>query len=273
RLYHCVRIINKVNTLMIIYEGAIRTLIFIVNLSSIEYKSIFEKMDRHGMTINWQDVLHKSNLLQPTLIHASQFVFRDKLEQKFPEGRIYVCDAYVKDIEHGQEVIGGYEMGRCINIDHHAPVVKMSRIISSTPLAIERVTSIGVASNQGQVVINHTDCDSVLSSAIILGILPPELEFGLAAIAADHTGQSNQIADVLQPCAKLRDFNFSLRNLAKLLQGEQLENEAQELYEERMHQRKTAQELVGSGQFKMLPNGVAWAIVDTRLDGALLPSL
>lgn len=47
----------------------------------------------------------------------------------------------------------------------------------------------GIASPADCVVINHTDCDSVLSSAIIRGILPPEKRFGDAAIAADHTGE------------------------------------------------------------------------------------
>lgn len=226
------------------------------------------------MNIDWSLVQVKLPDSRLALIPTSQYVFAEEQEQNFPGQTIYVCDAYVKDIEqNGQPVTGGFQVGRIINIDHHAPVDEMTRPISSTPLAIERVNKKGVAAEQDRVIINHVDCDSVLSAAIMLGMLPPEKEFGLAAIAADHTGEPDPIADLLQPCGRFKDFNLSIINLLKQQTGQPLDPKVQQAVDQRLRDREEAVEIVRQGKFEFLPNGVAWTIIPNRIDGALFPSL
>lgn len=52
------------------------------------------------------------------------------------EGELVVCDFYVEGIERGEEVVGGYQKGRILNVDHHAPTTRMQRRVSSTNLAL-----------------------------------------------------------------------------------------------------------------------------------------
>jgi hypothetical protein len=226
------------------------------------------------MEIDWTKA--ESINLDPRLIALpeTQTVKQSELEATHPQGTIYVCDCYLDGIENtGAPVIGGFQSGRCINIDHHAPVKDMSRVISSTPLAIKRVRQQGSVTTQDWVAINHFDCDSVLSSAIMLGILPPLDQFAEAAIAADHTGQANDIADLLQPCDKARDFVFSMRNLAKLCQNQPLDEQAQMYFDQQRLERHQAKELVSNDTFTILPGGVAWAQLPTKIDSAFFPAL
>ena len=126
-----------------------------------------------------------------TLLPSSIAIDREALERSHHacDGQIIVCDAYVTGIERGDLVAGGYALGKVLNVDHHAPTRQMQRLVSSANLAIERVVSGGVATPGDVVLINHTDCDSILSSGIVSGRLDPEARFGAAAIAADHTGE------------------------------------------------------------------------------------
>jgi hypothetical protein len=98
-----------------------------------------------------------------------------------------------------------------------------------------------------RVIISHTDCDSVISPLIVRGLLPPDRIFGEAVIAADHTGEENLISDLLQALYVRRDFNFSARNLALLLQGEPLDRSAQKLVDKRSRDRRETIETVFSG--------------------------
>lgn len=149
------------------------------------------------------------------------------------------CDFYVQGVEtRGQEIIGGYQLGALVNIDHHAPDERMARVISSAPLAIAYRAKNGVTERR-RVVINHTDADSILSSGIITGALECEERFARSAIAADHTGEVDDIADLLQPLAVFRDKEFSFRNLELLLQGGTLEQKAEEARARRKEDRKT----------------------------------
>ena len=81
----------------------------------------------------------------------------------------------------------------------------MARPVSSANLALDwRAASANTptesrkAAEQAVVVINHTDCDSILSSGIVSGLLDALPAYGRAALAADHTGEENAIADTLQ---------------------------------------------------------------------------
>lgn len=148
----------------------------------------------------------------------------------------------------------------------------MHRMVSSTNLALLRVQSEGVAPASAHIVINHTDCDSVLAGAIIAGDIEPLALFGEAAICADHSGQANDIADLLQALDAKRDYALSLRSLRALLQEQPLEAQAQQALERRRLKREEAKEMVASGAFAHC-EGVFYADLPVALDGELFPAL
>lgn len=190
-----------------------------------------------------------------------------------PGKNILMCDAYIEGIENGERVSTGFVVGDTLNIDHHLPIDEMSRQISSTNLAIDYINENGPVSNDTVTIINHTDCDSVLSSAIMRGIIKPNEEFGVAAIAADHTGEANQISDLLQSFNDKRDVEFSLRNLQLLLEGKPIEPEAKELLQKRLEDRERAK-LIVANEFKKDESGaIYYANLDKKIDGGLLPVL
>jgi len=196
----------------------------------------------------------------------------EELKEKFPNKKIVACDFYVKEVESGKKDVGGYVFENIINIDHHAPTEEMARRISSTNLAIEWVKKYGGVPKDWVVAINHTDCDSVLSSAILRQILPPEEKFAKAAISADHTGEENEITDLLMALEKERNFEYSLTNLKLLLDGKNLDEKTKKLLEKRFKERKKAKELVESGAFKQIEN-IYYVKVDERIDAAFFPAL
>jgi len=87
-------------------------------------------------------------------------------------GRLFACDFAINEAQDFTEKPWGYECGRLVNIDHHASTPRMRSRISSTNLALIYTTKQGIAGLDDTIVINHTDCDSVLSSAIMRGDLP-----------------------------------------------------------------------------------------------------
>ena len=193
------------------------------------------------------------------------------LERDYPDQEIFACDFYVPEIERkGREVIGGYQWGRVVNVDHHAPTPKMERCVSSANLAIERIQVLGLPSQPHCVVINHTDCDSVLSAGIMAGHLRPEARFGEAAVAADHTGEKNEISDLLQALRQNRDYGLSLRNLRLLLTGKVLDKIAMEALSERLRKRELARRRLG----KFIMQGqVAYAEFEEEMDADFFLSL
>jgi hypothetical protein len=210
--------------------------------------------------------------VRPTLLESSKDVTHADLTSRFSDQIVFACDFHVRDIELGTAVPGGYRVGNVINIDHHAPTDRMRRRISSTNLAIEQVRAEGVAPADAAVVINHTDCDSVLSGAIVAGRLPPDPRFGDAAIAADHTGDADPIADLLQSLERSRDFELSLRNLRRLLAGVPLDPSVQTLYMNRLGRREQAAELVRSGGIRRIGR-VDLAMPACELEGEFFPPL
>lgn len=157
------------------------------------------------------------------LLPLSNEMLSSELLQQFPDGEIIACDFVVKEALAPQIQPWGLVWGRLTNIDHHANRACMQRIVSSANLALLRVKQRGAAPSSSHILINHTDCDSVLSSALVAGDIPPLPVFGEAAIAADHTGEANPIADLLQGLDAKRDYDLSLRNLHLLLRREPLE--------------------------------------------------
>jgi hypothetical protein len=206
------------------------------------------------------------------LPESSHVTFEDIFERFGREQKVLLCDCYLAEIEsRGKEERYGLTCGNIVNIDHHAPIASMERLISSTPLAVEYVTEFGTHEHDA-VVINHTDCDSTLSSAIARGILTPEQQFSDAAIAADHTGEPDAIADLLQALDVRRNLDFSLRNLQLLLNGRAIDDDARALLDTRLNARKRALEMVESGAFHNLGH-VTYAHTTAKIDGAFLPAL
>ena len=135
-------------------------------------------------------------------------------------------------------------------------------------------------------------CDSVLSSGIVSGELPPDPRLGLAAIAADHTGEANVLADMLQELDNIRSVSLRadpqsaleesgssyLRYSHDLVQqylerGEDgLDERALNAIAQRKRKRGAAREAVSRGDFTML-SGVAFATLSEKLDGELFPAL
>ncbi len=204
-----------------------------------------------------------------TIPHRQRFLPADILQEHL--GPVIACDFYIEGAEFGVEVPGGYDIDGVLNIDHHAPSQRMMRKISSTNLAIAQIRDTGEPPHDGMVFITHVDCDSVLSSAISAGEIEPDQRFGEAAIAADHTGSPDHIADVLQSLEPRRDLYFSLRNLRKLLNGEPLDRTAQPFYEERLRKRDAAEKVVESRKVQ-LDGCLAHGVLEKKLDGEFFPA-
>jgi hypothetical protein len=240
----------------------------------------------------------------PSILSLKSKVTIEEVEAECPDSRpagdagaerqgarpIIACDFYIegaeRDVPHGEGKAPQGEprvprLGRITNIDHHAPLPEMERPVTSTQLAAEYLVAgfDPAAAPAPWVVINHTDCDSVLSSAIVMGLIEPHECFVAASIAADHTGEEDEIADLLQALDEGREGNRtdeqyveSLRNLILLREGKPLELCAKRALELRRARRAAAKQLVADGRLER-EGGLAWAIVDEQIDGALFPVL
>ena len=198
----------------------------------------------------------------------------NELEKHRSNGLMYACDFYITDSEKGASVPGGYQTDWLVCVDHHAATDRMRRKISSTTLAIEHVKHFGPASSHDVIIINHTDCDSILSSRIMAGDLEPLEIFNLAAIAADHTGEENEIADLLQALDDFKDHDFSYRCLTQFLDGgtRKLCLDAQKALDVRHAKRLKASELVAEGKFTDL-GYLSFAVLSEKIDGELFQPL
>jgi hypothetical protein len=212
------------------------------------------------------------------LLPLSKSVSLEAAMAASPVNPVVVADCYVEHVESWTPRPWGWQTdsgGRVIlNVDHHAEDERFFRLVSSGNLAIQYVETEGVLPATAPVLINHTDCDSILSAAILTGLLPPDEAYGIAVIAADHTGEPNPIADLLQALDPLRDVELSLRNLHYLLRNEPMETQAVELLKKRLNDRCRVKELVQSGAFQMLGSvAVAKLTRDDKVAGELLPNV
>jgi hypothetical protein len=184
------------------------------------------------------------------------------------------CDCYVAGIEAiGTAEPWGWRYGPHENIDHHAPVDAMARVVSSANLAIDRFKALGAAGRNDRILITHTDCDSILSAGIMGGWLAPDPRYGAAAIAADHTGEPNEIADLLQALQERRDVEFSLAVLQMFESGHPLSLLAQRLLDARLRQREAAAAAVERGSFTHLDHGICFAQFLRETEGEFFPAL
>ena len=149
-------------------------------------------------------------------------------------------------------------------------------------LAIQAIVHGMLRDEPAYTVINHTDCDSMLSSALVMGLVPTssptcrDVHKALctASVNADHTGEEDRIADMLQGLDEQRRGNRtdaqyieSLRNLQLLLDGKPLEAAAERAISSRKTARARALELVDLGQVSQNER-VAFAKLEEELDAA-----
>jgi len=186
---------------------------------------------------------------------------------------IYVLD-FCLDYFEKEEPIGdlGYKKDNIINIDHHFPVKKFNKYISTTNLIIEYMKKHTINKNS-MIVINHTDCDSILSAGILSGRLAPLDIFAEAAISEDHTGQESLVGDLLDELQQYRDPELSFRNLTLLMENKPLEKVAND----GLHKRNVDRKIIGeiAGEFKYFQNKVAYLEIGAggrKFSGVLLPA-
>lgn len=191
-----------------------------------------------------------------TVLPKTAHVTIAQLREKFPTGPVVVCDCYIDGIEVGTEHVWGYEKDAIINIDHHAPRPIMCRNISAGVQSSIYVEDFGVVPLEVPVVVNHTDCDSVISSAIARGIIPPHTEFQRAVVCADHTGEPSRIAEVLQALEPAQDLGLSLQTLACLLQNQPLPPRAQAFVDQSQREAQLAIDAFMRGDYD-IRDGVA----------------
>jgi hypothetical protein len=202
------------------------------------------------------------------LLPSSSRVAPADLHRDFPDG-VTACDFYVLGAEAGEDVPGGYRLGPVLNVDHHAPTPRMSRLVSSTNLAIDCVTE---ARPSAPIVINHTDCDSVLSAGIVAGRLDPDPEYGTAALAADHTGEEHAVADLLQSLDHLRDLDLSFDSLRRRLAGTSIAPPAEDALRRRRRKREAAAHAV-AGSLITIADGLAFGVLEQPIDSEFFPVL
>lgn len=238
-------------------------------MENFKIEKYIKEQSEYSMLPDWKERLKENPI---DLIEEKKENTFEELKEKY-SGKVAVLDLYIKDIEkRGQRDGNILRFGDVLSIDHHAPIKEFSKNISSTNLAIEWVKNYGPLDQNYSVVINHADCDSVLSSLIIKGILPPDERFSEAAIAADHTGEENKIADLLQALEDRRDLEFSARNLKLLLEGRELELEAQKLLEKIYANRKKARDIVENGEMLVL-GGINYVQLDKKIESSYLYSM
>lgn len=221
--------------------------------------------------------LHKELSLHPIELLPEKAVMQmEAVIAESDPALVVVCDFNILGMETALfDVVFRTQVGArtVLNVDHHVPVSEMMKFISSGNLAANFVRKFGVPTLASTAVkIHHTDCDSVISAAIMRGILSPEARFEEAVIAADHTGQENAIADLLQGLQEERDIVFSLESLDCLLSGKPLPDKAKYLFENRKNERIALKKMVAGGAFKQI-EGVAYADMDSNVDAGLLSAL
>lgn len=205
----------------------------------------------------------------------------EKVLEKFPDAeKIIVCDFPIEESGEGKNIVGGLQFGNIINIDHHHDLPEMKRHISSTNLAIEWVRENGIAPDNYPVVINHLDTDSFLSACIVRGFMAPEYIYGEAAIAADHTGEANEIADFFNPMDQIKKegnekFRYILFNWLIHLIGDpkvRISKQTRSLLAQVVKDRSESKEMVESGKFDKA-GSVYWSVMDKGLDSSFFPAL
>lgn len=197
---------------------------------------------------------------------------KEELEKIAGTDKICICDFYVEGAENWNYQNNILKEGNFINIDHHSPITQLRKHISSGNIAKKYVQKYNILDDDYFVIVNHLDCDSIISSFIMLGILEPTQELMRSVIAADHTGEENQISDLLQSVEHTRNIDFIANNLFKLMKGQKLENEAIQMMAIRRKNRERIDSMIKSNKYQK-EGKISYFITDSNLDPTLLVSL
>jgi hypothetical protein len=214
----------------------------------------------------------------------------EKVRQESGAKLIYACDFNIEGIEQFEKD-GYFQREKVVNLDHHGESPNYKRHISSTNLALKYIEEHPDFLDGTQTLAHHTDCDSILSSAMMSGIIDPDEKFGVAAIAADHTGVPNEIADLLQaikdgPEGKTGEkstpeynkykYIYALEQLQNLLKGEKIDEKALELYQKRLGERELLKNMLDEEKFKFVGENNEVAYLESgqeKFDATLLTGL
>jgi hypothetical protein len=211
--------------------------------------------------------------------HKEPFI-SEELRRSYEPASVIACDFYVSGAENATPVAAGYDFNGLLNVDHHAPGRRMARHVSSTNLAIRHTRRNAHPPGNALVIISHTDCDSILSSGIMSGHLEAADALGVAAIAADHTGAVNDIADLLQGIDDLpkerkpRDPLYFIETVKQFIKGGigSLDSLAKEGWDRRQAMREAASRAVELGEIKV-EHGLGVGHSVSRIDGGLFVPL
>lgn len=210
------------------------------------------------------------------------FVPAQEIKRLIPDHEhIMTTDFVVSDVTNRKPIRspGGVLLGfrfpetGIISIDHHFDDPEMWRPVSSTNLALQYRREMPQHTSVSPVYISHTDADSVLASGILAGYLALDDRFGEAAIAADHTGEENDIADLLMALDAKRDVALSMNALQKLLDGRPQSPDVQDLVDRRRAQRQRAHDIVRRNVFNEQSDGLLVAYIQESIPGEFFPPL
>ncbi|MFP4117569.1 MAG: hypothetical protein ACLFTR_01460 [Candidatus Woesearchaeota archaeon] len=206
------------------------------------------------------------------VIHQEPVNKKNNLITSAGTEKVCACDFYVENSERwltdGHILKDGY----FLNIDHHSTLQGLQKHISSGNIAASYVKRYGVLGDDYVLLLNHLDCDSVITAFLMLGIIEPEKRFLRSVIAADHTGEKDKIADLLQALEDTRNLDFIAENLFKMIDGEELQERASRMLSIREKNRERIASMVSMNRIHKEGN-VSYIITDSKLDPALLISL
>ena len=195
-----------------------------------------------------------------------------ELKEAFPGKKVFICDFYIEDSENGKiDENGVTDYCDLFIVDHHAPISYMKKHISSAVIASRYVSANGPLDDEYVIVVNHTDTDSLLSVLLMSGKIDPNSEYEQAAIAADHTGEANIISDLLQSSEDGRELKKSIELLLIMVKDPKMVKDLG-IMKERLLIRSELKELVPTFTVNM-NNGIAFKIMDKKIDAGLLPAL
>ncbi len=198
----------------------------------------------------------------------------EELKRLFPDKKICVCDFEVTGADISKVNANGlYVSDDLILIDHHADLPVFQQKISSVSLASKFVNEFGALGDDWVIVINHTDTDSVLSSMMMSGEIDPMDEFVSAGIAADHTGEQNVLADLLEANYE-DDANIGkVVNLVRgFVSGEQKPIDDAN-YQQRVLERESLQQRYKSDMNTTEDGDIVYGGFDEWVDGVLIAPL
>jgi hypothetical protein len=237
-----------------------------------------DRMTRYRRALKLAEAIGRregdDGLSTPIILPLQDRVSKEEVEAECPgEGDIYACDFKIDGAEEFEPVEGVLTSGRVWNVDHHADLLEYQAYVTSTMLA-SRLLRTHTPGRTSRVVINHTDCDSVLSSALMMGLIEPDSDFDAASVQADHSGEPHPIADLLQGLDETRSgdrtdeqYLESIRNLKLLLAGKPLEPAGAAAQSAREQSRKDARRIAQSTTQR--PDGVAYIELQEEIDGSL----